>query len=258
MTTAPNRKIDAVVVPLDERRPFLTHLEELRRRLLRCFLWIALGMAAAWRVAPQILELLLAPAGRVVFLSPVEPFLVHLKVTFLAGAALCFPLLAWEGWGFLRPALGPGRHLPLFLLILPASVALFFTGAWFGWSWLLPAALKVLLSFGGDLMTPMLTVGHYVGFAGWLIAGCGLIFEVPLVILFLTAAGLVRPVSLVKQWRAALLIILVASALLTPTPDVFTQLLLAAPLAALYVGSVLLSFAVPGFFRREERNASLG
>jgi len=226
-----------------ERKPLLDHLEELRRRLLRSFLWAGLGMAVAWRAAPQILEILIRPAGRVVFLSPAEPFLVTLKAAFLGGLVLSCPLLAWEVWGFFRPAL-PVRGRGWILAFLPASAGLFLAGAWFGWKWLFPSALKILLSFGGDVMTPMLTVGSVVGFASWLIAGCGLIFQVPLVIFLLTAVGLVRPVTLLRQWRPAVIGILIIAAVLTPTPDIFTQLLLAGPLAVLYVLSVGLSFLV--------------
>ncbi len=258
MKTATNPELErAPVLPLDDRRPFLEHLEELRRRLLRCFLWMGLGMAVAWRFAPQLLEVLIRPVGQVVFLSPTEPFLVHLKAAFLGGLGLSFPLLALEVWGFIRPAMPSGRPWPL-LLIMPVSGALFSLGAWFGWAWLLPSALKILLSFGGGMMQPMLTVNSYIGFAGWMIAGCGLIFQLPVVVLLLTATGLVRPVWLVRQWRIAVVAILVVAAVLTPTPDVLTQLLLAGPLAVLYIVSVLLAFGVSFFSHRRVADAAAG
>ena len=251
-TTAQSPEPEAgEIFPLDDRQPFLVHLEELRRRLLRCFLWMGLGVAAAWRWAPQLLEILIRPVGPVVFLSPAEPFLVHLKVAFLGGLGVSFPLLAWEVWGFLRPAL-PHQGRWVVLALLPASAVLFFTGAWFGWALLLPAALKILLSFAGG-MTPMLTVGNTIGFAGWLIAGCGLIFQTPLIVFFLAVAGWVRPSTLLRQWRIAVVAILITAAVLTPTPDIFTQLLLAGPLAALYLASVLLAFLV-SFLSRERRS----
>ena len=244
METATNRELEeGVVLPFDGRRPLLDHLEELRWRFLRSFLWIGLGMIAAWRAAPHLLQVLIRPVGQVVFLSPAEPFMVHLKVAFLGGLGLSFPLLAWEAWSFVRPAFPGGSRWPV-LALIPVSAGLFFAGAWFGWKLLLPAALKILLSFGG-VMTPMITVGSYISFAGWLIAGCGLIFQVPLVVLFLAAVGLVRPAMLLRQWRLAVIGILIIAAVITPTPDIFTQLLLAGPLAVLYLLSVVLSFLVP-------------
>ena len=195
-------------------------------------------------MAPRLLEILIRPVGQVVYLSPVEPFLVHLKVAFLGGLGISFPLLAWEAWGFVRPAFASsGGRSPVLALIL-LSAGLFFAGAWFGWKLLLPAALKILRSFGEGVMTPMITVGSYISFAGWLIIGCGLIFQVPLIILSLVTIGLVRPVTLLRQWRLAVVGILIISAVITPTPDICNQLLLAGPLAALYLLSVILSFLV--------------
>lgn len=232
-----------ILVRNDEQRPILEHLEELRRRLLRCFLWVGLGTALCWSRAGFILALLIRPVGPVVYLSPVEPLMVHLKTAFLCGLMLGFPLVAWEVWGFFQPALrGPSRR-PI-LLLTAASSVLFAAGAWFGWKGLLPAALTILQGFGGAEMTPMIAVGHYLSFAAWIVLGCGLIFQLPLGILAAVRAGWIRPATLVRQWRLAAVLLLAASAVLTPTPDIFTQLLLAAPLALLYGISTALSFGV--------------
>ena len=225
----------------DFRKPFLSHLEELRRRLIRSFLWVGLGTAAGWAWAPRILEALIRPVGQVVYLSPVEPFMTRLQVAVLAGIGAASPLLAWETWGFLRPALGGTRRAQAFALSA-ASAALFLAGLWAGWRFLLPAALKVLLSFGSASMAPMLTVGNYAGFAGWLLVSCGLAFQIPLAVWFVTRAGWVRPAALLRQWRVAVVVILVLAAALTPTPDVATQLLLASVLGALYALSVAVAF----------------
>lgn len=241
-TASPERERSAVSpiheLPFpEERRPFLAHLEELRRRVIRSFLWVGLGTAAGWVWAPRILEAIIRPVGQVVYLSPVEPFMTQLKVAVLAGLGISSPLLAWEAWGFLRPALGGARRAQAAALSA-ASAALFLAGGWAGWRFFLPAALKVLLSFGSASMAPMLTVGNYVGFAGWLLLSCGLAFQIPLAVWFVTRAGWVRPAALLRQWRVAVVVILVLAAALTPTPDVATQLLLASVLGALYLLSV--------------------
>lgn len=229
-----------VLVEEDSQRPFLEHLEELRRRLLRCFLWIGLGVIFCWGQAERVLSFLLKPVGPVVYLSPVEPFVVRMKTAFLGGLLVVFPLIAWEVWSFLRPAVRPGVRWTLVPLIA-ASAGLFFAGNWFGWAVLLPTALFFLRGFANDLLVPMITVGHYVSFATWTVIGCGLIFQLPLGVLAATRAGWIRPAVLARQWRVATVAILIAAAVLTPTPDIFTQLLLAAPLAVLYVASVGLS-----------------
>lgn len=227
------------------KRPLLEHLEELRRRLLRSFGWVALGTVVSFHFSEEILAFFLRPVGRVVFLTPAEPFGVHLKVALLAGVVLSSPLLAWEIWGFLMPALRPlERHLGA--LFIAVSAALFLLGIVFGWKILLPATMAFLLQFASDSLVPMMTVGGYTGFAGWILVACGLIFEMPLVVVGLTRAGLIRPQGLIRHWRVALVSILAASAMLTPTPDVVTQLMLSLPMGALYVVSVGLAILLRG------------
>ena len=219
----------------------MEHLEEIRRRFLRIFLWVSLGTAIVWHYAHPLLAYLVRPVGQVVFTSLTEPFLVHLEVAFLGGILLASPLVAGEIWGFIRPAVkNPRGSLPLIILVL-VSLGLFLSGAVFGWKILVPSALRILLAFGGDFMTPMLGVGDYLTFVSWLVIGCGAIFQTPILILFLSGAGVVRPQTLLRHWRVAVVVILIIAAVITPTPDIFTQLLLAAPLFVLYFFSVGLS-----------------
>lgn len=231
-------------VPSQEgRRPFLVHLEELRRRLLRSLLWVGLGSAFSFRFSNRILTWLIEPVGEVIFLNPAEPFLVRLTLSLVSGGILASPFLAWEVWGYVTPALRP-RERRFGVLFIPASAGLFFLGAWFGWRALLPVAIRFLLGFGSDQLTPMIAVGSYVGFAGWLIGACGLIFQMPVAAVLLAHLQLIRPLTLIRQWRVALVVILVASAMLTPTPDVVTQILLSIPMALLYLVSVGLAIVV--------------
>ncbi len=232
-----------VLISDDQERPFLEHLEELRRRCLRSFLWLALGTGFAFRYSHDILIWLTRPVGRLVFLNPTEPFLIHVKIAFFGGIFLALPLLAWEGWGFVAPALVPRERRPV-LLFVPLSVVLFLLGASFGWTVLVPTGLKFLLSFGSDSLVPMLTVGSYVSFTGWLIIGCGLIFQMPLGVTLLTRLGILRPRTLVRQWRLAVVGIFIVAAVLTPTPDVVNQTLLALPMIVLYLLSIGLAFLV--------------
>lgn len=223
------------------RRPFGEHLEELRRRLLRGLLWLAAATALSWIWAPRLLAWLIEPIGQVVFLSPAEPFLVHLKAALLGGLALGSPGIAWECWSFVRPALRPAVR-PRTIALAAASAALFLAGAWLGWRLLLPTSLKILLGFRTEFMVPMLSVGAAINFAFWLIAGCGLVFQIPLGIFVLCSAGWVRPVTLIRQWRLAAVALLILAAILTPGPDIVSQLILTAPLAGLYLVSVGLAW----------------
>ncbi len=243
LSTETEKSLGPLPLPLDDRRPFLEHLEELRWRFLRSFLWVTMGSVIAFRFSHRILSWLIHPIGRVVFLSPAEPLLVHLKVALLSGLALSLPLLAWEAWGFLSPAVSVKERRPA-LFVVPMSVGLFLLGAWFGWKILVPLSLKVLLSFSSELFTPMITLGSYISFVGWLVVACGLFFQMPMVMMFLTRIGWVSPRAFLRQWRVAVVSILVLAAVLTPTPDVATQLLLALPMIALYLISVGLAFLV--------------
>ena len=227
----------------NNRQPFLAHLEELRWRALRSFFWIGLGMAVMFRFSGQILDRFLQPVGHLVFLSPAEPLMAHLSVAFFGGLLAASPFLAWEFWGFVAPAFGPRARRGV-LFFVPASVGLLAMGVWFGWKVLLPAALSFLMSFSSASLTPMITIGNYVGFAGWLVLGCGLIFQMPIAVLFLARIGILHPMALLKQWRLAIVAILVIAAVVTPTPDIVNQLLLAAPMAVLYFLSVALAFLV--------------
>jgi len=223
------------------REPFLDHIRELRARLFRVFLWVALGASAGWSFSGRILDWIIAPVGSAVYINPVDPFLVRLKIALLAGLALSFPLVAWEGWRFVRPALKSGERVPL-VLFLPISFGLFLLGGWLGWRVLVPVALDFLMGFGGERLTPMISIQNLVGFVGWLTVGCGILFQMPVVVVGLTRAGWVRPETLARHWRVAVVGILFLAAVVTPTPDCFNQFLVAIPVILLYAISVILSF----------------
>ena len=241
------------ILTADPERPFLEHLEELRRRILRCFLWIGLGTAVSLHYSHTIVNWLTQPAGKLVFLNPTEPLMVHLKAAFFGGLFLSMPLVTWEVWGFVAPALNSGERKPV-LFLMPLSAALFLCGSWFGWFIVVPTSLKFLLSFSSDSLVPMLTVGSYVTFASWLVIGCGLIFQMPMVVAFLARWGILKPSTLLRQWRLAVVAIFIVAAILTPTPDVVNQTLLALPMIVLYIISVGVAFLVrrPGLRENKE------
>ena len=226
-----------------EQRPFLEHLEELRWRIIRALLWVVLSAGLVFRFSKEILQWIIQPVGHVVFLTPAEPFLAHFKVATLGGIILSAPLLAWEVWGFFSPAIRE-RERRLVFLFIPSSVGLFFLGGWFCWKFLLPAALKFFLSFSSPALTPMITIGSYVGFVGWFVVASGIFFQMPIVILMLVRVGFLSPWTLMRHWKMAIVAILIFAAILTPTPDIANQLLVAVPMTVLYFFSVGLSFLV--------------
>jgi sec-independent protein translocase protein TatC len=234
---------------------FLDHLEELRKTLLQATVVVGIGMALAWHYSARLLDLLVGNTiGTAVFLSPMEPFSARLKVAFLAGLMVSLPFVVWRVWRFVVPGLFAHERRMVKPLII-GTCLLFYAGMAFGYAVLTPTMMKVLLSFGTSTMRPEISIGNYLGLTIKIGLACGLVFEMPLVIAVLTAAGVVTPGLLVRMWRYALLGIAVASALLTPTPDIVNMMLLAIPTTFLYFVSVGLSFLVARGKRRREAKA---
>lgn len=221
----------------DERRPLVEHLEELRARLWWCLLAVAAGAGVTYAVRAPLLRWLIAPVGRVVFTSLAEPFLAELKLAGWGGLLLGSPIILWQAWEFAGAGLRE-RERRVIGRLLPVSVALFLGGAWCGLTWLVPTAVRFFLGFAGEQMTPMISVGRYLGLVGSLTVACGLVAQTPLVVGILAALGLVTPAFLWHHWRGALVGSFVVAAVVTPTPDVVTQTLVAIPLIVLYLFSI--------------------
>ena len=224
--------------------PFLDHLEELRWRILWSLLAIVVGTAIGWWLLGRvdIVEVLkrpiapFLPGGRLVFTSPAEPFMLTLKVAFALGCLLASPVVIYQIWAFLSPALYE-REKRLIVPSLAVGVVLFLLGAFACYEWLLPAALKVLLGFQPTELTPMITIDRYFGMAIPFIVGCGLVAELPLVVTILAALGIVTPQFLSRQRRYAIVIAAFLAALLTP-PDAVSMMLMLVPLLLLYEISI--------------------
>ena len=224
--------------------PFLEHLEELRWRILWSLGAIVVGTIIGWLVLERvdIIELLkrpiapYLPGGRLVFTSPAEPFMLSLKVAFALGCLLASPIVIYQVWAFLAPALYQ-REKRLIVPALAVGVVLFLAGAYACYEWLLPAALRVLLGFQAADLTPMITIDRYFGMAVPFVIGCGLIAELPLVVTILASLGVVTPQFLARQRRFAVVIAAFLAAILTP-PDAVSMLLMLGPLVLLYEFSI--------------------
>lgn len=238
---------------------FLDHLEELRWRILWSLLAIAVGTAIGWFLLERvdIVELLkrpiapYLPGGRLVFTSPAEPFMLTLKVAFALGCLLASPIVIYQVWAFLSPALYE-REKRLIIPALSVGVVLFLAGAFACYEWLLPAALKVLLGFQSQDLTPMITIDRYFGMAVPFIVGCGLVAELPLVVTILAALGVVTPQFLARQRRYAVVVAAFLAALLTP-PDAVSMILMLLPLLLLYEISIWCAWVAS---RRRARRAA--
>ena len=215
------------------------HLDELRSRILKSAVSIIIASCAIYAFVDKIYSNLVKPVGRLVFIAPQEAFITRIKIAFLGGLFLSLPIVLYQAWRFISVGLKPNER-KYTLLFGPLSFLFFVGGAIFGYFVIVPIGIRFLLGFATLEVVPMISVERYVSFVGLLTFIFGIIFELPLAILFLTKVGLVTPSFLSKKRRYAVIFIFIAAAIFTP-PDVITQCLMAIPLLALYEIGILFS-----------------
>lgn len=242
--------------------PFLDHLEELRLRILRSLGAVVVGCGLGlWAVQRfQLVAVLKEPiapyltGGKLVVTSPTEPVMIVLKLGLLVGLVLASPVILWQTWAFLAPALYEKEKRAL-VPSLFIGLALFLTGAALAYEFVVPQALRVLFSFQTEAIAPFITYDAYFGFVLQVTLALGLSFELPLVILILSWLGVVGPAELSRFRRYAIVLAFVAGAVLSPGADVLSMVMMTLPLLVLYevgvAGSVILQ-------RRRRRAAREG
>ena len=231
-----------------ENQSFREHLVELRKRLTWSAVVVVMATAISFVFHQQILKILMAPADGFSQTSNYQPIYTELtefigiamKASLLAGIALSLPFLLWQLVRFVTPGLNSAERRYLYIL-MPVSTCVFFAGCCFGYFVLFPPAVKFLLSFGSDVATPMIRIGNYVNLMLSLLFWMGIVFELPVVLFFLSRVGVVTPRLLARNRRWAILGAFVLGALITPTLDPVNQCLVALPIIALYELSILLS-----------------
>jgi sec-independent protein translocase protein TatC len=225
---------------MDLRQPFLEHLEELRKRILISLIALVLTSAGCFPFASTILRFLRRPAVSVkqlVFFGPEEALVVLIRIGLFCGIFLAAPVILWQVWLFVAPAVS-GRVKRSAALFVLASTTVFFLGSAFAYFVLLPAALKFLLGLASAELVPLLSASRYISFVTGFILACGFVFQMPVVMFFLGRLGVARPAWLRRHYGVALVVIFVLAAIITPTTDVVNMLLLALPMVALYEMSI--------------------
>ncbi len=212
---------------------FLDHLEELRKRLIRVVVVLILGAIGGYLLSDIMLKAITGPVGKLYFFSPPEAFLVRLKVSLVASLLIFLPYVLLELWWFVKPGLTESEKRMGFPL-LTVSVLLFYLGFAFALFVVIPVGVKVLISFGGSTMESLFNASGYVNFVLMLILIFGLLFQFPILILFLAKIGLIEPETLRKRRREVIVGAFVVAAVVTPSVDFVTQTLLAVPLIILF------------------------
>lgn len=226
----------------DREMPLTDHLAELRRRIFICLLCWAIGCAVCYGLAPRLLEAVRLSAGQefyFVFTSPTEAFTAFIKLSMTASLMGCLPVFIYHAAAFVCPGLTAQERRWL-LRLIPFAFALFIAGALFAWFVALPVMWKFFLGFQSESVRALWSIGEVVGFAVGAILLCGLLFQTPLLLIFLAALGLVNADALSKARRMVYFGACLAAAVITPTPDAFTAIVVAVPLAVFYELSLLL------------------
>jgi sec-independent protein translocase protein TatC len=228
----------------DEKMPFTRHLEELRKRIVICFIAIGLGFIVSYGFKEKIFHFLTLPLisvmqadDKLIFTGLPEAFFTYLKVSLLSGLMLAAPVLLYQFWMFVAPGLYDKERKLLIPIVLLSSF-FFIGGALFGYFFVFPFGFKFFLGFATETIKPLPSMREYLSFSSKMLLAFGLVFELPLIITFLARLGIVTVEFLRKNRKYALLLFFVFAAILTP-PDVITQIMMAFPLMALYEISIL-------------------
>ncbi len=230
----------------DKELSLVQHLIEFRNRLMVASIAVLITTAVSFIFTTQIIKFLLLPSGveRLLALSPTESFTTYFRVALFAGIALAMPVILYEIYAYIDPALFPNERRFVRIIGIPV-LGLFVGGMAFCYFVLLPRAIPFLITFGGEVIDNQLRAADYLSFVTTFILGMGVVFEVPVIIWALVSVGVVKRAWLAKQRRYVFLLAFVAAAILTPTPDPFNQTLVAIPMYLLYeLGLLLARFGV--------------
>ncbi len=227
-----------------DKAPFTEHLEELRSRLIVCFVAVGIGFVVSYFFKEKLFELLMKPltdvmgeGEQLIFTNLPEAFFVYLKTAFLAGVMLAAPVILYEFWKFVAPGLYKKERKLLLPVVLLCSF-FFIGGALFGYFIVFPYGFKFFLGFATEYIRPLPSMKEYFSLASKLLIAFGVVFELPLIVTLLSRLGFVSVGFLKKNRKYALLLFFAGSAMLTP-PDIITQIMMAFPLMLLYEISII-------------------
>ena len=202
------------------------HLSELRTRILHGLAALTAGTCISGTFIDEIIAVLTAPASNLYYMRPAEAFFIYIKVALACGVLIAAPVLFYELWAFLVPAL-TGKERTALLFFVPASVLLFWAGIAFAYFFVFPQGLNFL------------SIESYLDFFLMLVVPFGFIFNLPMVLIVLAQMGVVSSLLLKRGRKYMVLASFILAAIITPTPDVITQTLLAVPMILLYEGSLV-------------------
>jgi sec-independent protein translocase protein TatC len=235
----------------------MEHLTELRKRLVHATLYLLAGFCVAYAFHVQLYGIIQKPLNdlhiALNYTHPTDPLNLYLKTALYGGIILASPFILYQLWLFIAPGMYANEKRYV-IPFMAATIFLFLSGAWFGYHWVFPGALKVLIGGFGKNFNPVLTIEDYTNFFLAVILGLGVTFELPILIFFLALFGIVDAKFLVQHIRYAILAIFIIAAIICPTPDPIGMCLFASPMLVLYLIGVGIAFLVHPA-RRKAREA---
>lgn len=231
--------------PLDDgSMTLIAHLTELRARLIKSLIAVAAGSVVGYFFIDDIMHYLTLPAGKLYYMQPAEAFFTYIKVAIVAGFLLALPVVFYQVWRFFLPALTRTERAVLGIVV-PLSVTLFFAGIAFSFFLVLPAGIRFFLSFGSTELEALFSVNRYFDFVIAFVLPFGFVFELPLIITILGKMGILTSKFLGRYQRIWIFLSFILGAIITPTPDIFTQSMIALPMILLYeVGYLIVRFVL--------------
>jgi sec-independent protein translocase protein TatC len=230
-----------------DKMSFLEHLEELRTRLIRSLIALVIAVGICWNWASQIFHFMTEPLRaaypkiQFIYTEPTEAFMLYMKAAFFAGIFAAAPYVLYQVWAFISPGLYKHEKGYVVPFVLFGSV-FFMIGAVFGHYFMFPATFRFLGAFAGEDMQFLPRVTEYFSFYFWFVLGLGVVFQIPVIIVVLSRIGLVTPRFLIRYFKYAVLVAFIVAAIITPTPDVVNQTMLALPMIGLYLVGVLVAW----------------
>ena len=237
----------------------MEHLDELRRRIIHSAAYLAVGFVVAYICRERLYGLVQRPLDqlhiKLNYTHPMDALNLYLQVSLIGGAILASPFILYQVWLFIAPGLYQ-REKRFVVPFMTATVGLFLGGAAFGYFFVFPGALRILIFGFGSKFNPIITIEDYTGFFLSIILGLGISFELPILIFFLAMFGIVSPKFLWKNIRYAILVVFVVAAFICPSPDPWTMCIYAIPMLALYVVGIAVAWWVHPSRRKAKEAAA--
>lgn len=211
----------------------IDHLGELRGRIIVALVAMIIGTVVSYYYVEDIIQILIAPAGKLYYTKPTEAFFTYMKISIISGLIVSSPVWFYQIWAFIIPALSKGEKKVTFLIV-PSAISLFIIGVLFSYYLVLPTAIEFFIGFGTDGLQPLFSIGQYIDFVVGFIIPFGITFELPLIIVALGALGILSSQRVRKFRKIFILLAFIVGGAISPTPDMLSQTMIAGPMVLLY------------------------